>query len=123
MRLPWRRRPVPVPAERPDYTAIALLEHEIYGITPEPGTAAAAVLGLRRIASAATPACDYAPDGFIRALGQAQSQQVALHAALSRCTTHEPVDTSRLGHLPTAMCRRCGTEIPDTTPDEESQPN
>jgi hypothetical protein len=42
----WRR-PAPAPA-RPDYAKIAMLEHEIFGIEPEPGTSAAAAINLQR---------------------------------------------------------------------------
>ncbi|EYT83993.1 hypothetical protein CF54_04075 [Streptomyces sp. Tu 6176] len=40
------RRPTRA-AHRPDHTRIALLEHELFGIAPEPGTTAAAVIGLQ----------------------------------------------------------------------------
>jgi hypothetical protein len=49
MRLRRRRdQPTPAPAARPNYTAIAVLEHDLLGIPPEPGTVAAAVIGLRK---------------------------------------------------------------------------
>jgi hypothetical protein len=41
----WRR-PAQV-AGRPDYVQIAMLEHELFGIEPQPGTAAAAVINAR----------------------------------------------------------------------------
>lgn len=37
---------------RPDYTRIALLEWELFGIEPTLGTAAAAIAGLQRLSSA-----------------------------------------------------------------------
>lgn len=45
-----RRKPEPQPAPppRPNYTAIAVLEHDELGIQPQPGTAAAAVIALRK---------------------------------------------------------------------------
>lgn len=43
----WRpRREV----RRPDYVQIALLEYELFGIEPQPGTTAAAVVNLQRAA-------------------------------------------------------------------------
>lgn len=50
MRL-FRKHPQPVP-KRADHTKIALLEHELFGIEPEPNSAAALVLQLRRVAGA-----------------------------------------------------------------------
>ncbi|MGS2592106.1 hypothetical protein [Streptomyces hebeiensis] len=48
MRLPWkRRREQPAVAPRPNYTTIAVLEHDLFGIQPQPGTAAALAIGLR----------------------------------------------------------------------------
>lgn len=44
MRLPWRK---PLP-RRADPLAIAVLEYELFGIEPKPGTAAAFAVGLRR---------------------------------------------------------------------------
>lgn len=55
MNFRFWRRPQPttaLPAPRPDYLAIAVLEHDEYGIQPEPGTAAALVIGLRAAAKA-----------------------------------------------------------------------
>jgi len=44
-----RRKAEPQPASpRPNYTAIAVLEHDLLGIQPEPGTAAAVTIALRR---------------------------------------------------------------------------
>ncbi|PJN00780.1 hypothetical protein CG740_23015 [Streptomyces sp. CB01201] len=46
----WRRpRAVAV---RPDYTRIAMLEHELFGIEPKPGTAAAALVNAKHAAKA-----------------------------------------------------------------------
>lgn len=36
------------PLPRPDYTRIAVLEHDLLGIQPEPSTAAALIIGMRR---------------------------------------------------------------------------
>lgn len=47
MRLPWKRRQNESPVRRPDYTAIAVMEYDIFGIEPKPGTAAAAIIGMR----------------------------------------------------------------------------
>lgn len=55
MRLPWKRRPDEAPATpRPDYTAIAVLEHDLFGIKPTPGTAAALVVAMRRTGTCLT---------------------------------------------------------------------
>lgn len=35
------------PSPRPNYTRIAVLEHDLLGIQPEPSTAAALIIGLR----------------------------------------------------------------------------
>lgn len=44
----WPRRSSPhPPAPRPDYTAIAILEYDLFGIQPEPGTTAAAIIAMR----------------------------------------------------------------------------
>lgn len=48
MRLLWRRRPAPAPQPRPNPTVIAVMEHDLFGIKPEPGTMAAAAIALRR---------------------------------------------------------------------------
>lgn len=46
MRLPWKRRQQ---APRPNYTTIAVLEYDLFGIQPAPGTAAAAIIGMRSL--------------------------------------------------------------------------
>ncbi|WP_262705535.1 MULTISPECIES: hypothetical protein [Streptomyces] len=52
MRLWPRRRPVPAP-ERPraNPTHVAVLEHDLLGVKPEPGSAAALTIALRRVGS------------------------------------------------------------------------
>ena len=55
MRL--RRRnaePQPAPRTRPNYTAIAVLEHDLFGIQPRPGTAAALTIALRKVGNCMT---------------------------------------------------------------------
>ena len=47
MRLPWRHRQA-APTPRPDRTAIAVLEHDLLGIPPEPGSAVALAVALRK---------------------------------------------------------------------------
>lgn len=51
MKWPWRRssRTPERPALRADPVKVAVLEHDIWGIQPEPGTMAAAVIGLRAL--------------------------------------------------------------------------
>lgn len=52
MRLWPRRAPAPAPARpRANPTRIAVLEHDLLGIPPEPGTAAALTIALRRLGS------------------------------------------------------------------------
>jgi hypothetical protein len=47
---PWTRRRVqPAPARRPNPTSIAILEHDLFGIAPRPGSAAAVVIALRAV--------------------------------------------------------------------------
>lgn len=49
MRLRRRKaEPQSAPPPRPDYVTIAVLEHDQLGIQPEPGTAAATVVALRK---------------------------------------------------------------------------
>lgn len=44
----WPRRSRPQSSvPRPDYIAIAVLEYDMFGIQPEPGTTAAAIIGMR----------------------------------------------------------------------------
>ncbi|MEU9921896.1 hypothetical protein AB0H51_11465 [Streptomyces griseoluteus] len=53
MKLWPRRRPAPAPP-RANPTTIAVLEHDLLGIPPQPGTAAAAVIALRRVGTCLT---------------------------------------------------------------------
>jgi hypothetical protein len=67
MRRPWKRRPKAPAVRRPDYTAIAVLEHDLFGIQPKPGTTAAAIIGMRRLgrlasAGAATSSAYVGPE-------------------------------------------------------------
>lgn len=51
----WPRRSTRQPlAPRPDYTAIAVLEYDLFGIQPEPGTTAAAIIGMRNFQAVLT---------------------------------------------------------------------
>lgn len=46
----WPRRHPPAPAPvRANPTRIAVLEHDLLGIPPQPGTAAALIIAMRRI--------------------------------------------------------------------------
>lgn len=65
MRLPWRRRQETAASPRPNYTAIAVMEHDLFGIQPEPGTAAAAIIGMRRLSGIVSPE----PDECVRRPG------------------------------------------------------
>ncbi|MEV5944393.1 hypothetical protein [Streptomyces sp. NPDC051994] len=58
MKWPWRRLQVP----RADPVRIAVLEYELFGIEPKPGTLAAALVGLSRFSGAmAAGAIDFPP--------------------------------------------------------------
>ena len=46
MRWPWKPRP---PQRRADPLRIAVLEYELFGIEPKPGTAAAFAVGMQRV--------------------------------------------------------------------------
>jgi hypothetical protein len=46
-----RRRRSPA-HPRPDYTRIAVLEWELFGVEPKPGTMAAAAVGMKRVSEA-----------------------------------------------------------------------
>ncbi|MEU9400574.1 hypothetical protein [Streptomyces sp. NPDC048242] len=49
-----RRRPRTLPPPRANATTIAVLEHELFGIPPKPGTVAAVVIALRHAGTCAT---------------------------------------------------------------------
>lgn len=51
--LRFWKRPAAAQPPRPDRLRIAVLEHELFGIEPEPGTAAALVVALRRFGGGA----------------------------------------------------------------------
>ncbi|HEY3477976.1 MAG TPA: hypothetical protein VGL02_03670 [Streptomyces sp.] len=88
MRLRLRRRraePQPAPRPRPNYTTIAVLEYDELGIQPQPGTAAALVIGLR-----------------------------ALREAATTCTTHHPIETTTFAwgrRRRSGLCARCGRDM------------
>lgn len=51
----FRKRPQPAPIwPRPNPTAIAVMENDLLGIPPEPGTAAAVCVALRRAGTCLT---------------------------------------------------------------------
>jgi len=54
MRLPWKRHPDVPAVPRPNYTSIAVMEHDLFGIQPKPGTAAAAIVAMRHIGTCVT---------------------------------------------------------------------
>jgi hypothetical protein len=88
MRLvPWLTRGQPTPAPpRPDPLQIALLEYQLLGIRPAPGTAAAAAIALHK--AFATPI----------------DQTTCPHLTV--------VETSELGQpRPVGLCQRCGADL------------
>ncbi|MBX7464950.1 hypothetical protein K1Y80_02490 [Streptomyces sp. MAG02] len=62
MKKPWRKTPAP----RADPLRIAVLEYELLGIEPKPGTAAAAAVGLRHFAGTGVAAVIDFPQGMPR---------------------------------------------------------
>lgn len=55
MKNPFRRRPAALGATpRADRTRIAVLEHDLFGVTPEPGTAAALAIAHRTVSPCTT---------------------------------------------------------------------
>lgn len=48
MKWPWRKPPAP----QADLVRIAVLEYELFGIEPKPGTLAAAIVGSSRLSDA-----------------------------------------------------------------------
>lgn len=53
--LRLRPRPTPTTAPRPNPTEIAVLEHDLLGVQPEPGSMAALAIALRRTGTCLTP--------------------------------------------------------------------
>lgn len=97
MRWPLRRRPAgrPLVVGRPDYVRIAVLEHELFGIAPVPGTVAAAAVGaavLSRALRSAAPAPD--------------SAGCAHEGVVSVQTFEDAVDVG--------VCVRCGVRVTET---------
>lgn len=54
MRLKRRRRKTEPNHPRPNYTAIAVMEHDLLGVQPEPGSIAAVTIALRKIGACVT---------------------------------------------------------------------
>ena len=65
VRNPFRRRPTPTPPPRANPTRIAVLEHDLFGIRPEPGAGAALTLGPRTVGTCFRhlPVAAVGPDG------------------------------------------------------------
>lgn len=78
----WRRTPAPTAPPRPDLIRTALLEHELLGIEPEPGTPAAHAVALAKPVDVET------------------------------CPHEDAIETTELGNArPQGMCTRCGTAL------------
>lgn len=93
-RPPWtgtkRGRSGAPPPRTPDHVKIALMDYEVFGIAPEPGTAAAALIGLQEGA---------------RRLREAMAKPVDR----SRCPHEDVVNTAGLGEQRVSgVCVRCG---------------
>lgn len=90
----WRKtRPV---RPRPDYGRIAVLESELLGIEPEPGTAAAAVVGFRQ------------------ALGEARAY-LWLASEFRMCDHERTEEVATLGGGRWLLCRDCGARADMTS--------
>jgi hypothetical protein len=83
----------PLPAGRPDYARIAVLEWEVLGVRPAPGTAAAVVVGLAE-----------AGERLKRALSAPRDQVV--------CGHEEVVSVRGLGDArDSGVCTGCGAQM------------
>lgn len=95
MRWPLRRRPAGrlVVVGRPDYARIAVLEHELFGIAPAPGTVAAAMVGTAVLADAMRRAAVPGPAG---------------------CAHEEVASVRTFGDgVDIGLCVRCGIRVAD----------
>lgn len=89
----WKRPPQPEPVPRSDPDRIAVLEHDLLGIQPEPGTPAARAVAL------AKPVYQTA------------------------CPHDDVIETTELGQArPTGMCGRCGAVMVATDTGEWELP-
>lgn len=85
LRALWGRREQPEPAEpapRPNRARIAVLEHQLLGITPEPGTS--------------------------EAMAVAQATPIDQ----TKCPHDDVIDVTEMGNArPQGMCERCGASM------------
>lgn len=92
----WRRaRPngMPAPDQRPNPDRIAVLEHDLLGVMPEPGTPAARAVALSKTVDQDT------------------------------CPHDSVIETSEFGQArSTGMCRRCGADMVETDSGEWERP-
>lgn len=91
MRLPWTRKP---PQPRPDHATIAVLEYELLGVEPEPGTSAAAAVGMRRLANALrapmdAARCLHAEIASIQCLGESRDSGLCCACGCSMVRSDE----------------------------------
>jgi hypothetical protein len=92
-RWPRRTHQPPAPQPRPNPDRIAILEHDLLGITPEPGTPAARAVAL--------------------------SKPVDQNA----CPHEDVIETRELGQArTTGMCRRCGADMVETDTGDWERP-
>lgn len=89
------RTPDPAPArrERPNPDYIAVLEHDLLGIVPEPGTPAARAVALAKPVDRTT------------------------------CPHEDVIDVTQLGQArPTGMCQRCGADMVESDEGDWERP-
>lgn len=89
----FKRPPRPSPTPRPDPNRIAVLEHDLLGIQPEPGTAAARAVALSKPVD--QTACPH--DNVIETTGMGEARS-------------------------TGLCGRCGTALVATDTGEWESP-
>jgi hypothetical protein len=96
MRWPLRRKPAGRRDRngvlRADRTRIALLEHDVFGIPPAPGSAAEALLGVEE-------------------MGRRLKEAMAMPVDRKTCRHEDVVETPALGEARMAgVCVRCGAQ-------------
>lgn len=94
LRALWQRLRTPAPARvRPNPNVIAVLEHDLLGITPEPGTPAARAVALAKPIDQAV------------------------------CPHEDVIDVTQLGQArSTGLCERCGADMVESDEGDWERP-